>query len=116
MANFIAPIAIAIAALVILVGLILLVLKAKGGSIKERRSPKRLQVGFCVTATVVLIVLWIDYDLSVAIFPAVMLPIWIPLLTQSEQRNTKPILLIVALLVGTALLVAAPVLFFVVRN
>ncbi len=116
MSIFNAPIALAIAVLVVLFAVVFVILKARGSSLTERRPPTRFQVAFSVVATAILVGLWLKYDFSMAIFPAIMIPVWIPLLARNQQASSRPKLLVVALLAGTISLVVVTGLFVFLKN
>ncbi len=114
MPIFFALIGIAVAAIVI--GLSFIILNARGSSITKRQLPMRYHVAFNIAFTAALISLWFVYDLSLAILPAVMVPVWVTLLTRNKAATPNRKILFASLFVGTVLLVVGIGTFWFVRS
>ena len=52
--------------------------------LKSLKSPKG-QIFVTVVASIVMIVLWLSYDLPIAILPALFVPMWIPIFSMSGE-------------------------------
>ncbi len=48
------------------------------------KTPKG-QIGITVVTSIVFAALWFSYDLPIGIFPALLVPLWIPIFTRQEE-------------------------------
>ena|GEM_PF-2042976 len=114
MSNLSALIGIAI--VVFTFAALLFVWRSKSPSINRGRSSMRLRIAFGVAGTAILAILWITYDLSIGILPALMVPIWIPILSGNKQAAPRPKSIVIGLARGITLLVGISVLFLILQT
>ena len=95
------PILTGIAVLALAILGALLFLRAKGWPIAERRFPRRIQLAIPLGTSVVLVALWVIFDLSPAILPVLIVVQWIPLLSRQEPDAPKSGLILILLVLGT---------------
>lgn len=99
-----------------IIGLSSVILKARGSSIMKRRVPARYHVAFSIVFTVALFTLWLVFDLSLAILPALMIPVWLPLLTRYKATLPDRKMLFASLFAGILVLVVGIGLFWIMRS
>ena len=105
------PILIGIAVLGLVVLGISLVLKARGTLLVGFRYGRRIHFGAAIGVTILVIVLWLFYDLPIVIIPALIIPTWITLFVRKESPPPK-VRLMIPLAVGLAVLLAVGVVAF----
>lgn len=109
------PIFIGIAVLVLAFGIIQY-LRTRGTPVAERRFSRRTQLAISSGTTVVLVVLWLIFNLSPAILPALIVVQWIPLLSRREPKVPKSKLILIAVAGLTVLLMLGTTVFWLGRN
>ena len=98
------------------IGLSFVIMKERGSSTIKRRLPIRYHVAFSIAFTVGLITLWSVFGLWLAILPALMVPVWIPLLTRNEAASPNGKVTFASLFAGTIVLVVSIGLFWIMRS
>ena len=110
------PILIGIAVLALTIFSIILFLRARGSPMVERRFPRRIQLAISSATTIVLVALWLRFDLSLAILPALIVVQWMPLLSRRELSSPKSRLILIFVAGLTVLLMLGTTVFWLAKN
>ena len=114
--TLILPILIGIAVLALAIFGVILFLKARGSPIVERRFPRRIQLAILSATTIVLVALWLIFDLFPAMLHALIVVQWIPLLSRQEPGIPKSRLILILVTGFTVLLMLGTTVFRAARN
>ena len=109
------PILIGIAVLALALGIIQY-LRARSSPVAERRFSRRTQLAISSGTAVVLVVLWLRFNLSPAILPALIVVQWLPLLSRRDLVAPKSKLTLIALAGLIVLLTRGTTVFWLGRN
>ena len=95
---------------------VVLVVKARGYPLVQRRFPTRAQVAISAIVTIALVVLWLYFELSPALLPLLILIQWIPFWSRPGQEAPRTRLLLVLVVGLTVAVVVATGMFWLMRG